>query len=156
MGEMLLRGPNVMLGYWIGPGRLQGLQDGWYRTGDLMRRDNDGDLWFVSRLHDLIVRGGSNISPVEVEQALSAHPAVRKVAVIGISDSLLGQKVIGMIKLQDGQDVSQFAAILKTASSCLAAYKLLPVAEMPRNWLGKTDRKLLAARMVATACETDV
>ena len=151
IGEMLLRGPNVMLGYWSGPGFVEGKQDAWYRTGDLMRQDDEGNIWFVSHLNDLIVRGGSNISPVEVEQVLSRHPAVREAAVIGVPDPILGQKVIGFVRLHDGTDALQLAAILDCASVQLAAYKLperlLAVAELPRNSLGKVDRKRLAAQI---------
>ena len=83
-GEMLLRGPGVSAGYWAGPGQVEGALDGgWIATGDLMRKGDGDDFWFVGRKKDLIVRGGSKISPVEVEQVLMAHPAVQDAAVVG-------------------------------------------------------------------------
>ncbi len=75
IGELQIRGPNVAIGYWESPDVIRDVTtDGWYHTGDLMREDEDGELWFVSRKRDIIVRGGSNISPVEVERALATHP----------------------------------------------------------------------------------
>src|SRR5262249_6805284 len=82
-GELLLREPNVSIGYWGGRGVIEDApEDGWYRTGDLMRQDETGDLWFVSRKKDLIIRGGSNVSPVEAERVLASHPAVSDAAVV--------------------------------------------------------------------------
>jgi long-chain acyl-CoA synthetase len=74
-------------------------KDGWFYTGDLMRQDDQGNLWFVSRKKHLIIRGGSNISPVEVEQALISHPAVGDAAVVGVPDPDLGQRVAGFVQL---------------------------------------------------------
>ena len=144
-GEMLLRGPHIALGYWTGPGEWGGFTDGWYRTGDIMREDAEGNFWFISRAKDLIVRGGSNISPVEVEQVLASHPGVRDAAVVGVPDPLLGQKVVGFVQLAEGVPLEE---ILHAASVQLADYKLperlLPVASIPRNGLGKIDRVQLA------------
>lgn len=109
---------------------LGGKQDGWYRSGDLMRQDGAGNIWFVSRLND---------------------PAVRDAAVIGTPDPLLGQRVLGFIRLNNSVDVGQLGDILGSAATRLAAYKLperlLVIAEIPRNGLGKIDRKRLAAQM---------
>jgi long-chain acyl-CoA synthetase len=147
-GEMLLRGPHVALGYWTGPGEWGGITDGWYRSGDIMREDENGNFWFVSRAKDLIVRSGSNISPVEVEQVLATHPAVRDAAVVGVPDPLLGQKVVGFVQLAEDAGPEQLDGILQAASLRLADYKLperlLPVASIPRNGLGKIDRAWLA------------
>jgi acyl-CoA synthetase (AMP-forming)/AMP-acid ligase II len=94
VGELLIRAANVTIGYWNGPGRIDdATHDGWFPTGDLMRRGEGVDLWFVSRKKELIVRGGSKISPIEVENVLRAHPAVRDIAVVGAPDVLLGQRV---------------------------------------------------------------
>ena len=87
VGELLVRGPSVTVGYWSGPGQISVPSDGWFHTGDLMREGEQSELWFVSRKKDLIIRGGSNISPIEVEGVLMAHPAVRDAAVIGIPDA---------------------------------------------------------------------
>jgi long-chain acyl-CoA synthetase len=147
VGELLVRGPSVTVGYWSEPGQIDAPSDGWFHTGDLMQEGDDDELWFVSRKKDLIIRGGSNISPIEVERALTAHPAVRDAAVVGIPDEVLGQRVIGFVKLAD--DVATLDDILADAKARLADYKvpewLEVVDEIPRNALGKIDRKSLLA-----------
>ena len=146
VGELLVRGRNVSVGYWTGPGVIEAPENGWYHSGDLMRQDEKGDLWFVSRKKDLIVRGGSNISPVEVERVLAAHPAVKDAAVVGVPDETLGQRVAGFVQLETSQIMND---VLDTARDKLADYKLPErlqvVAKIPRNALGKTDRKALLA-----------
>ena len=78
VGEFLVRGPYVTVGYWVGPDRMDAAtRDGWYHSGDLMRQGEGDELWFVGRKKDIIIRGGSNISPVEVERVLLSHPLVR-------------------------------------------------------------------------------
>ena len=148
-GEMLLRGPHVTLGYWQRPGVVTGLEDGWYRSGDVMRVEDDGHVRFLGRLDDLIVRGGSNISPVEIEQAIASHPAVKEAGVAGVADPVLGQRVMGLVRLEQGMDADVLAGILAETAVQLAEYKmperLFPVAALPRTALGKVDRRQLAA-----------
>jgi acyl-CoA synthetase (AMP-forming)/AMP-acid ligase II len=150
-GELEVRGPNVSPGYWGGPGKIEGApKDGWYRTGDLIRQDAKGDLWFVSRKKDIIIRGGTNISPVEVEHILlAAHPAVKDAAVVGVPDEVLGERVFGFVQLEpDAQNV-KLADILATTKSQLADYKvpeqLKIIDKIPRNALGKIDRAVLVS-----------
>jgi long-chain acyl-CoA synthetase len=148
VGELAVRGPHVTIGYWAGPGRITDApKEGWLHTGDLMRQDEKGDLWFVSRKKHLIVRGGSKISPVEVERVLMAHPAVRNAAVIGVPDPDLGQRVAGFVQLADGAQRVDVSEILAFATERLADYKvpetLKIVDKIPRNPLGKIDRQLL-------------
>ena len=149
IGELVLRSPNVSIGYWAGPGLVEDApKDGWFYTGDLMRQDEKGNLWFVSRKKYLIIRGGSNISPVEVEQILTSHPAVQDAAVIGVPDPELGERVAGFIQLGsiDPQS-STLKDIRHHLAQRLADYKipekLTIVTKIPRNALGKIDRKLL-------------
>jgi long-chain acyl-CoA synthetase len=150
-GQAFMRGPHVALGYWKGPGHWDAFPDGWFPTGDLMQEEEDGHFRFVTRVKDLIVRGGSNISPVEVELILAAHPAVRDAGVVGAPDRLLGQKVVGFVQLADGQGDDQLQQILRDISSQLADYKLpeelQSVPEIPRNSLGKIDRARLLAML---------
>jgi long-chain acyl-CoA synthetase len=153
IGELLVRGPNVFVGYWDDPElTARVLTDGWYHTGDLMRRGEADDLWFAGRKNDLIIRGGTNISPVEVEQVLAAHPAVRAAAVAGVPDSVLGQRVIGFVKLADGAKDSIVSELLADAAARLADYKvpekLFAIDKLPRNPQGKLDRKALAAMSI--------
>jgi acyl-CoA synthetase (AMP-forming)/AMP-acid ligase II len=160
-GEMLLRGTHVMLGYWQLSGQLSGLEDGWYRSGDLMRKKPDGDVEFVSRLKDLIVRGGSNISPIEVEAVIASHPAVAEVGVAGVPDPVLGQRVMAMVRLRDGTGAEVLSHITPAISGRLADYKLperlFSIAALPRNATGKLDRARLTAmlqeRLAAGAAE---
>jgi long-chain acyl-CoA synthetase len=149
IGELVLRSPNVTIGYWAGPGLIEEApKDGWFYTGDLMRQDEKGNLWFVSRKKYLIIRGGSNISPIEIEQVLTSHPAVRDAAVIGVPDPELGERVAGFVQLgctdPQGVDLKDIRCYL---AERLADYKipedLKIVSEIPRNALGKIDRKAL-------------
>ena len=147
-GELLLRGPGVSVGYWAGPGRIEGtLPGGWIATGDLMRQGDGDDFWFVGRKKDLIVRGGSNISPVEVEQVLMAHPAVQDAAVIGVPDAELGQRVAALIQLRGEETEAVLSDIRASALAQLADYKVpehvTVVDTIPKNAAGKTDRKSL-------------
>jgi long-chain acyl-CoA synthetase len=149
VGELVVRGPSVTVGYWSGPGQINPPADGWFHTGDLMREGERHELWFVSRKKDLIIRGGSNISPIEVERVLIAHPSVCDAAVIGIPDAVLGQRVVGLVKLTDRSGDSPLEDILADAKARLADYKvpewLEVVDEIPKNALGKIDRKSLLA-----------
>jgi acyl-CoA synthetase (AMP-forming)/AMP-acid ligase II len=159
VGELSLRGPNVTIGYWAGPGRIEGLaEDGWYMTGDLLRQDEDGDLWYVSRKKDLIIRGGSNIAPAEVERVLTAHRAVRDAGVVGVPDVVLGQRVAGFVTLAEDAGTISAEEILADIAPQLADYKLperLRIVEtIPRNTLGKIDRRALLAMVPANSAET--
>lgn len=156
VGELLVRGPNVSVGYWGGPGVIEGApKDGWYQTGDLMRQDESGNLWFVGRKKDIIIRGGSNISPVEVETVLRACPAVGDAAVAGIPDDTFGQRVVGFVQLEHDAPAEVVNDILEVARTQLADYKmperLQVVSSIPRNATGKVDRTALLVLMSATS-----
>jgi long-chain acyl-CoA synthetase len=158
-GELLVRGPNVFVGYWNNLDETSAaLRDGWYQTGDMMRRGEGDELWFVSRKKDLIVRGGAKISPVEVERELAAHPAVQEAAVVGMPDAVLGQRVFGFIKLRTGSKPSIVSEILASAGTRLADYKvpecLYVINELPRNVLGKLDRNALMVMAPKTGPST--
>jgi len=157
VGEFLVHGPYVTVGYWVGPGRIDdATRDGWYRSGDLMRRGEGDELWFVGRKKDIIIRGGSNISPAEVERVLLSHPLVRDAAVFGVPDPVLGQRVAAIVQLSSGAEggaqlgsVLALGAILRDTKQSLADYKvpqqLWAVDAVPRNPLGKVDRRAAAA-----------
>jgi long-chain acyl-CoA synthetase len=157
VGELLVRGENVFDGYWNdAEATASSLKAGWYHTGDLMRRGEGDELWFVSRKKDIIIRGGTNISPVEVEEALVAcHPAVEQAAVVGVPDIVLGQRVYGFVKLSPGTGDTIVSEILGRVATQLAAYKVPEdlgiLDEMPRNALSKVDRNLLQTM----ACQPD-
>jgi long-chain acyl-CoA synthetase len=143
-GELIVRGPNVMLGYHNKPAETQAaLRDGWYRTGDLARYDANGYLTITGRLKDVIIRGGQNISPVEVEEAVAAHPDIADCAVVGMSDEAYGEVPVAFVVPHPG--VTPDPAVL--AAHCralLSGYKLPHafhvVAEIPRTGSGKAMR----------------
>jgi long-chain acyl-CoA synthetase len=151
VGELLIRGANVFAGYWNDPAATaQSLRAGWYHTGDLMQRGEGNELWFVSRKKDIIIRGGTNISPIEVEEALVAcHPAVQEAAVAGKPDPVLGQRVLGFVRLATGAKENLAGEILQNVAHRLASYKvpeeLRVLGALPRNALGKVDRRQLEA-----------
>jgi acyl-CoA synthetase (AMP-forming)/AMP-acid ligase II len=152
VGELLISGPNLTVGYWVGPGRIDGVApDGWFHTGDLMRQGEGDDIWFVARKKDLIIRGGSNVSPLEVERVLLEHPAVRDAAVVGIPDTVLGQRVAAVVQLRRGTARAALDDILVRTKAQLADYKvperLRAVDSIPRNAIGKVDRNSLAAML---------
>ncbi|MCX5537935.1 fatty acid--CoA ligase family protein [Paraburkholderia sp. CNPSo 3076] len=133
-GELLLRGPNMFVGYWHGPGHIDDARkDGWWATGDVLRQDEAGDFWYVARKKNLIVRGESNISPVEVEDALLVHRGVREAAIVGVPDAVLGQRVIGFVELTEA--ATQVEEVLLDLSTRVASDD-----KLPRNSLGKVDR----------------
>ncbi|MFM0507323.1 class I adenylate-forming enzyme family protein [Paraburkholderia sp. RL17-373-BIF-A] len=147
-GELMLRGPNLFVGYWLGPGRIDDARkDGWWATGDVMRQDEAGDFWYVARKKNLIIRGGSNISPTEIEHALTVHRGVREAAIVGVRDAVLGQRVIGFVELTE--TATQVEDVLRDLSTRVANYKmperLIVVDQLPRNSLGKLDRAKLEA-----------
>lgn len=145
-GELLIRSASVSPGYWAGPGRVEGApENGWFRTGDLVKRGEGDDLWYVARQKELIVRGGSNIAPAEVEHALLADPAVRDAAVVGVPDPVLGQRVAALVQLADGGGSDAVlegihAAISSRLADYMAPELLRAVDAIPRNAMGKIDR----------------
>jgi long-chain acyl-CoA synthetase len=150
VGEFLVRGPYVTVGYWVEPDRIDDATiDGWYHSGDLMRQGEGDELWFVGRKKDIIIRGGSNISPHEVERVLLGHPLVRDAVVFGMPDPVLGQRVAAVVQLSSGAGSAALGAILKDTRGQLADYKaperLWAVDAVPRSPLGKVDRRAVEA-----------
>jgi len=153
VGELLVRGPNVFTGYWNDPqATAELLKGGWYHTGDLMRRGEGHDLWFVGRKKDIIIRGGTNIAPAEVERVLTAHVAVQEAVVVGIPDEVLGQRVFGFVKLASGAEPAAVSDILAATAAQLADFKVPEglgiVDDFPRNALSKVDRNALVTMAI--------
>lgn len=106
IGELEVKGDNVTLGYWRNPAATaEALHDGWLATGDLARRDIDGYYYIVGRKKDLIISGGVNIYPADIENVIAEHPAIAEVAVFGIPDSHWGESVVAAVALREGVDV---------------------------------------------------
>jgi long-chain acyl-CoA synthetase len=147
VGEVCVRGPNVMVGYYRNPEETaKTIRGGWLRTGDMGRLDADGFLYIVERKKDLIIRGGFNIYPRDVEEALYAFPAVAEAAVIGRPDTLMGEEVLAFVVLKAGQTVAA-EEVLSFCQSRLARYKcpkeIRFVDALPKSPVGKILRKEL-------------
>jgi O-succinylbenzoic acid--CoA ligase len=151
-GEIQVHGPTVMQGYRNDPSATDAARtpDGWLRTGDLGARDADGRFRFVDRRDDLVISGGVNVSPTEVESVLARHPAVSDVAVAGASDPEWGQRVVAYVVPVAGHDAPDLATLRGFAAEQLAAPKLprelILVDEIPRTPGGKIRRRTLAPR----------
>jgi long-chain acyl-CoA synthetase len=146
----LLRGPNVMLGYWQKPEETAAIiRDGWLHTGDIGRLDADGYLSIEDRLKDLVIVGGANVYPAEVEQVLRRHPAVLEAAVYGQPDAVLGERVCASIVLHNSASVSA-EELMSFASERLADYKLPTLiefaSELPKGPTGKVLKRVLRER----------
>jgi long-chain acyl-CoA synthetase len=149
VGEMLVKSEAVTIGYWDDPeATAAALQDGWLRTGDLAREDEDGYYWFVGRKKELIIRGGSNISPLEVEEVLYQHPAVKEAGVVGVPDATWGEIVHAYVALKEGDSATE-ASLKGFLKERIADYKipeaitLLPA--LPKGSTGKIHRQTLRA-----------
>ena len=148
-GEICVRGPLVMDGYWKRPeANAETLRGGWLHTGDVAIRDEEGYLYIVDRTKDMIISGGFNIYPREVEDALMSHPAVASAAVIGIPDDKWGEAVKGFVVLKPGanNDVAELQAHVKDKRGAPWSPKTIDVVDaIPVTGLGKIDRKALRA-----------
>jgi acyl-CoA synthetase (AMP-forming)/AMP-acid ligase II len=148
VGELLMRGPNVVKGYWNKPeATAETFGGGWLRTGDMARIDGEGFVQIVDRKKDMVNRGGENVYCVEVENALAAHPAVFEVAVLGVPDKMMGEKVGAAIVLKPGAK-TETGEILRFAKKHLADFKVpqfmvLRSETLPRNPGGKLLKKQL-------------
>jgi long-chain acyl-CoA synthetase len=156
VGEVWLRAPNVMAGYYNRPADTAAAltPDGWLRTGDGGYRDEEGYLFLTDRIKDMIVSGGENIYPIEVEEVISQHPAVAEVAVIGVPDERWGETVKALVVLAPGAAVES-DELVAFARERLAGYKLPRsvefVAELPHSPAGKVLKRELRARYAAPA-----
>jgi acyl-CoA synthetase (AMP-forming)/AMP-acid ligase II len=147
-GELLLRGPSLMRGYHRDPEATQAVfLDGWLRSGDVVRVDAEGFLFLIDRKKDLILRGGYNISSVEIEHALSDHPDIAEVAAFGLAHPVLGETVAVAVVLRPGSDLSA-EAVREHAALVLAGFKVpqhvVFLDELPRNAAGKVLKRVLA------------
>ena len=146
VGEILARGPRIMQGYWNDEQKTSQVltDDGWLRTGDKGWMDQDGYVYLAGRGDDMIIRGGENISPEEVENVLYAYPKIEEAAVIGVPDSDWGQQPRAVVVLKNGQQASE-DDIVEFCRSKLAGFKrprsVIFVDELPRNQLGKLIKK---------------
>jgi long-chain acyl-CoA synthetase len=147
VGELCVQGPNVMLGYWNRSKETAWtLRNGWLHTEDLAYRDEEGAIFIVDRLKDMIISSGENVYPREIEEVLMAHPDIKEAAVIGIPDKLRGQAICAYIVPEDGGATDK-RMIRKYLLSRIAAYKVpkefVFCDQLPRNNTGKVLKKVL-------------
>ncbi len=148
VGEILVRGHNVMKGYWGRPQETARAitEDGWFRTGDLGYVDLDGYLYISGRKKDLIIRGGYNVYPREVEEVLLEHPDVAEAAVLGIPHATLGEEVAAAVRLREGADCT-VEDLRLYARERLAAFKyprrIWTVEALPTGSTGKVLKRLI-------------
>ena len=148
-GEILchMSSEEAFAGYWNRPDADEKqIRDGWYHTGDVGRLDEDGDLWLDGRLDDMIVSGGENVHPLEVEDVVARHPAVREVAVVGAPDDRLGHRVVAYVVVE-GEVTAEQLDEHCLASDTLARFKRPReyrfVGELPKSPSGKILRRML-------------
>ncbi|MEZ4444374.1 MAG: AMP-binding protein [Polyangiaceae bacterium] len=146
-GEICIRGRNVMKGYYKRPEvNAESIKDGWFHTGDIATRDEDGYYFIVDRKKDMIIRGGYNVYPREIEEVLYGHPAVGEAAVIGIPHESHGEEVKAVIALKEGQEASE-QDIIDYCKERLAAYKYPRVVAfldtLPKGPTGKILKREL-------------
>jgi long-chain acyl-CoA synthetase len=149
VGELLVRGPNVVAGYWRAPAATaSAIVDGWLHTGDLARIDDEGLLYVVGRSKDMINRGGENVYAVEVENALAGAPGVGEAAVLGVADEMMGEKVGAVLVPARGEEV-EVGAVIEYVRERLADFKVpqyaaVRIEPLPRNPGGKVVKQQLA------------
>jgi long-chain acyl-CoA synthetase len=159
VGELLVYGPANCLGYWNDPKATADLlEEGWLHTGDLASSDDDGYYWFKGRLKQIIIRGGSNISPQEVEEALYRHPAVLEAGVVGLPDPIFGEIPVAFVSVREGHGV-QSDELIAHASRLLSDYKvperIFFMDALPKGLTGKVDRRHLRDILLAKAASIE-
>jgi acyl-CoA synthetase (AMP-forming)/AMP-acid ligase II len=155
VGEIAARGGNVMAGYWGKPdATAAAVRDGWLHTGDAAYMDDDGYIFIVDRIKDMIITGGENVYSVEVENALGRHPAVAACAVIGLPDATWGERVHAVVRPRPDVDVTPDELISHTRG-LVAAYKAPRSVELvdtlPLSGAGKVLKRELRGRYVDPA-----
>jgi fatty-acyl-CoA synthase len=150
VGEVVFRGNNLMKGYYKDPEATEGaMRGGWYRTGDLGRLDDEGYLYIVDRRKDMIVTGGENVYPREVEEVLYSHPKIAETAVIGVADSKWGEAIKAVVVLESGETTSE-EEIIDFCRERIAGFKCPKsvdfVQALPKNPAGKILKRELRQR----------
>jgi long-chain acyl-CoA synthetase len=157
-GEICARSPGVMDGYWRSPEvTAEALRDGWLHTGDVGYLDDEGYLFIVDRKKDLIIRGGFNVYPRDVEDGLLEHPAVEMAGVVGKPDTVHGEEVVAFVSLRNGQEITG-EELVDWARSRIGGYKypreVRIVESIPLTPVGKIDRKVLRSSVASKAAAT--
>jgi|SRR5690625_214083 len=148
VGELIVRGPNIMHGYWNNPeATREAIKDGWFYTGDLARIDEEDFVYIVDRKKDLIITGGENVYPIEIEQLLFRHPNIREAAIIGYPDEKWGESIKAVVALKDPETELELDELKDYLEGKIAGFKmpkqLQIVDELPRNATGKILKMVL-------------
>jgi acyl-CoA synthetase (AMP-forming)/AMP-acid ligase II len=146
-GEICVRGPSLIHAYWGDRGN-GAFQNGWFRTGDLGHQDRNGYVYITGRLRDVIIRGGENIAPREIEETLLSHPAIDDVVVVGRPDNIYGEQAVAFVVLcEDWNPHDAIASLREYSTRHFSPHKVpsdfIVLHTMPRNHTGKVDRPLL-------------
>jgi long-chain acyl-CoA synthetase len=156
-GELLVRGPQVFSGYWRKPDATAAVfVDGWFRTGDIVRVDEQGFVKIVDRIKELVITGGFNVAPSEVEDALRGFEGVEDIAIVGIPDARDGEHVVAAVVVKPGMTVDE-QALRAYARETLTPYKVprrvVFVDELPKSLIGKVLRKKVRDQLIADSVE---
>jgi malonyl-CoA/methylmalonyl-CoA synthetase len=150
VGEVWIQGDNVFKGYWGMPDKTrESFEEGWFKTGDLGFQDRADKmrLYLVGRAKELIITGGYNVYPKEIENVLEKHKAVHEAAVIGLPDEEYGERVAAVVVLKKGEEPSSPAEIIGFCKEHLAGYKcpkqVYVIDQIPRNTMGKIQKNIL-------------
>ena len=147
VGEILVRAPNLMQGYWKDPDN-PGFRDGWFHTGDLARVDDEGYYWVVGRSKDMIISGGENVYPAEIENVLADCAEIVEAAVVGVPDAKWGEAVVAAVVKKPGSVIDE-AAVLALFEGRLARFKhprrVVFVDALPKSAIGKVQKVELRA-----------
>jgi long-chain acyl-CoA synthetase len=146
-GELIIKGPQVMKGYWKKPEETAiALRNGWLYTGDIATMDKDGYFYIVDRKKDMIISGGYNVYPRDIDEVLYAHPKVQEACAIGVPHETRGEQIKTFIVLKEGEIATE-QEILEYCAGKLAKYKLPTMVEfrkeLPKSNVGKVLRKIL-------------
>jgi long-chain acyl-CoA synthetase len=156
VGEIVIKGHNIMKGYWNrDDATKESIKDGWFHSGDMGKVDEDGYFFIVDRKKELIIRGGYNVYPREVEEVLYEHPAVQEAAVIGVEDEKMGEEVGAAVMLKKGEEVSE-DELKEFVKEQVANYKyprkIWFTDELPKGPTGKIlKREIAVPEQVAAA-----
>jgi non-ribosomal peptide synthetase component E (peptide arylation enzyme) len=146
-GELVSKGPGIFTGYFksAADGAKIFTQDGFFRTGDQAKKDEQGYIWITGRIKDIIIRGGENISAVEIENLMSVHPAIADVAVVAMPDKILGERICAYVVPRPGTKpvLEEVVSFLKErgASVLQLPERLELIDELPVTKVGKVDKK---------------
>ncbi|WP_338753628.1 o-succinylbenzoate--CoA ligase [Bacillus sp. FJAT-52991] len=149
IGELVVKGPNVIKEYWQLPAETEkAIKDGWFHTGDYVKADQDGFIYMIGRKKEMIISGGENVYPLEIEQVLKEEPAIDEVSVIGVLDEKWGEVPFAFLVVKENHSITE-EQLKQACLSKLAKYKIPKsfaiLSELPKNAAGKVDKKQLKA-----------